>query len=61
MTDYWDRFKELRSLLWSDQPVLTEHYFVSRFVSGLKDKLRSMVRMMMSTIVERGNRESKAT
>ena len=40
VTDYWDRFEELRSLLWSDQPDLMEHYFVSRFVNGLKDKLR---------------------
>jgi len=56
VTDYWDRFKELRSLLWSDQPALIEHYFVSRFVSRLKDKLRLMVKMMMPAIVKEGSK-----
>lgn len=47
VTNYWDRFEELRSLVWSDQLALTKRYFVSRFDSGLKDKLRLMVKMMM--------------
>lgn len=47
MADYWVKFEELRPLMWGAQPTLTEHYFASRFVSGLKDKLKLTVKMMM--------------
>lgn len=37
--------------MWNAQPTLTDQYFVSSFISGLKDELRSMVKMMMPTTV----------
>jgi len=37
--DYQMKFKELRALLWISQPSITEAYFVSSFISGLKNEL----------------------
>ena len=51
VTDYQERFEELGVLMWNMQPTLTDKYFVPSFISGLKDELRSMVKMMMPTIV----------
>lgn len=39
VVEYLDKFEELRALLWNAQPHLTEQYFVSNFVSGLKGEL----------------------
>ena len=39
VVEYLDKFEELRALLWNTQPHLTEQYFVSNFVSGLKEEL----------------------
>ena len=50
--EYQDRFEELRSLMLILQPTLTERYFVSNFISGLKDELRLMVKMMMPATVK---------
>ena len=52
MTDYQVRFEELRSLMLILQPSLTEWYFVSSFISGLKDELRSIVKKMMPATVK---------
>ena len=41
-----ERFEELGALIWNVQPTLTYHYFVSSFISGLKDELRPIVKMM---------------
>ena len=46
VTEYQIRFEELRSLMLNSQPILTDHYFVSSFISGLKDELRPIVKMM---------------
>ena len=51
VTKYLDKFEELRALLWTVHPHLTEQYFVSNFVSGLKGELRSMVKMMLPASV----------
>ena len=53
VADYQIRFEELRSLMWSSQLALAEHYFVSNFISGLKEELRLMVKMMQLVTVKR--------
>ena len=53
------RFEELRSLMWSAQLTLMEHYFVSSFISGLKDDMRPMVMMMMPTTVKQATEEAR--
>jgi len=47
VAEYQEKFEELGALMWNAQPTLTDQYFVSSFISGLKDELRSMVKMMM--------------
>ena len=44
--EYQARFEELKSMLCTVQPGFTEQYLVSSFISGLKEKLRPMVKMM---------------
>ena len=50
--------------MWSSQPALTEHYFVSTFISGLKDELRLMVKMIqpvtMKQVVEKAKLQELA-
>ncbi|XP_052171379.1 uncharacterized protein LOC127787396 [Diospyros lotus] len=49
VTEYQIRFEELRSLMLNSQPALTTgHYFVSSFISGLKDEPRPIVKMMQA-------------
>lgn len=43
---YQEEFESLRSLLLAKNPCLTEQYFVSSFISGLKEELKPMVRLM---------------
>jgi len=38
---------------------LTEQYFVSSFISGLKDELRSMVKMMMPATVRQAAEKAR--
>ena len=47
--EYLARFEELRSLVCMIQPGLAEQYVVSIFVSGLKEELRPMIKMMTPT------------
>jgi len=35
--EYLEKFEELGVSMWNAQPTLTEQYFVSSFISGLKD------------------------
>ena len=51
VTNYLDKFEELRALMWNAQPCLIEQYFVSNFVSNLRGELRSIVKMMLPTTV----------
>lgn len=57
--DYQKEFKELRAFVRLSQTSLTEPYFVSSFISGLKDKLRSMVKMLMPTTVKHAVKKAK--
>ena len=59
VTEYLDEFEELRALLWTIQPHLTEQYFVSNFVSGLKGELRSMVKMMLLASVRQAAEKAR--
>ena len=59
VTDYLDKFKELRALIWNAQPYLTKQYFISNFVSGLKGELQSMVKMMLPTIMRQATEKAK--
>ena len=51
ITEYQEKFEELGALMSNAQPTLTNQYFVSSFIRGLKDELRSVVKMMMPTTV----------
>lgn len=44
--DYQERFEELRSLLLYKDLKLSENYFISSFISDLKDELKPMVRLL---------------
>lgn len=43
--EYQEKFEELKSLMLMKNPKLDEQYFVSSFISGLKDEIRPMVKM----------------
>lgn len=43
---YQEDFESFRSLLLAKNPYLTEQYFLSSFISGLKEELKPMVRLM---------------
>lgn len=45
VNDYEDKFEELRALVVTKHRSLTEDYFVSSFLSGLQDHIKSAVRM----------------
>ena len=44
--DYLRRFEELKALIGAAHLSLPESYFVLSFISGLKDDLRSIVKML---------------
>lgn len=44
--EYQERFEELKSLLLTKDPRLPETYFISSFISGLREELKPAVRMM---------------
>lgn len=43
---YQERFEELRSLILCKDPRFSKSYYISSFISGLKDELKPMVRMI---------------
>lgn len=45
VTDYEDRFEELRALVVHKNKGFNEEYFLSSFISGLKDSIKLSVRM----------------
>jgi hypothetical protein len=44
--DYIERFEELRSLMNALNPSLTESYYISSFISGLKEDIKSMLKIL---------------
>ncbi|KAK3230913.1 hypothetical protein Dsin_002794 [Dipteronia sinensis] len=51
MVDYQDRFEEIRPKLTAKNLGLSEEFFLSSFVSGLKDEIRHPVRVFKSTSI----------
>ena len=43
--EYEEKFEELKTLMPTRNPRLDESYFVSSFISGLKDEIKPMVKM----------------
>lgn len=53
MREYQEKFEELRSLMLHKNPRLPESYFISSFVSGVKEEVKPMIKMMKpSTLLE---------
>jgi len=46
MDEYIERFEELRSLIGALNPLLPEAYYVSSFISGLKDEIKLMLKIL---------------
>lgn len=46
---YQERFEELKSLMLIRNPLLNETYFISSFISGLKEEIKPMVKMLCPT------------
>lgn len=49
MREYQDKFEELMSLMLHKDPRLSESYFISSFVSGVKEEIKPMIKMMKPT------------
>nr|XP_027120660.1 uncharacterized protein LOC113737665 [Coffea arabica] len=47
--EYQERFEELKVLMTMKNPHLSEEYFVSSFISGLKDEIKTMIKMLRPT------------
>ena len=53
LMEYLDKFKELKSMILYKNQNLGEGYFVSSFISGLRNELKPMVRLMKpSTLMD---------
>ncbi|XP_027156574.1 uncharacterized protein LOC113757594 [Coffea eugenioides] len=51
--NYQEKFEELSSLMLVRDPHLSESYFVSSFISGIKEEIRPMVKMLKpNTLIE---------
>lgn len=46
MDDYVEKFEELKSLMSALNPSLLESYYVSSFISGLKDDIKPMLKIL---------------
>jgi hypothetical protein len=46
MEEYVERFKELKSLMYSLNPLLPESYYISSFISGLKEDIKPMLKIL---------------
>lgn len=57
--EYQVRFEELRSMLCTVQPGLIEQYLESSFISGLKEELRPMVKMMTPSLVRQATEKAR--
>ncbi|XP_071918893.1 uncharacterized protein [Coffea arabica] len=44
--EYQERFEELKTLMMVRNPYLDKEYYVSSFISGLKDEIRTMIKML---------------
>lgn len=46
INDYQERFEEMRSLMLLKNQRLSEDYFISNFISGLREEIKVMLRML---------------
>jgi hypothetical protein len=46
MDEYIEKFEEMRSLMGALNPLLPEAYYVSSFISGLKDEIKPMLKIL---------------
>ncbi|XP_071937632.1 uncharacterized protein [Coffea arabica] len=46
LEEFQKKFEELKTLMMIKNPYLDEEYFVSNFISGLKDEIKTMIRML---------------
>ena len=44
--EWQEKFEELKTFMMIKNPHLGEEYFVSSFISGLKDEIKTMIRML---------------
>lgn len=49
MEHYQEMFEELKSLMMLKNPLLNETYFISSFISGLREEIKPMVKMLSPT------------
>ncbi|XP_071920623.1 uncharacterized protein [Coffea arabica] len=47
--EYQERFEELKTLMMIKNPHLDEEYFISSFISGFKDEIKTMIRILRPT------------
>ena len=47
--EYHEKFEELKPLMLVKNRNLDENYFISNFISGLKEDIKPMIRMMKPT------------
>ena len=47
--EYQEKFEELKTLMMIKKSHLDEEYFVSSFISGLRDEITTMIRMLRTT------------
>lgn len=57
--DYLRRFEELKALIGAAHPSLPESYFVSSFISGLRDDLRFVVKMLGPVSVRQAAKKAR--
>ena len=51
--EYKEKFEELKTLMIIRNQHLDEEYFVSSFISGLKEEIKTMIRMLkLATLSE---------
>lgn len=51
ITEYQEKFKELQSLILMVNPTLSEAYFISSLISGLKEELKPTIKIFKPQIL----------
>lgn len=59
VTDYVDKFEALRGLALTENPTLSDGYFVSNFVSGLQDRTKKMLKLLEPTDLSQAYKKAK--
>ena len=57
--DYKVKFEELKALMLNSQPTLKESYFVLKFIDGLNDVLKPIVRMVCPAMIEQAAKRAR--